>query len=337
MLIPLDQALAAVRARARPLPAEPSPLAGAYGRVLAEQVRARRDQPATDISMMDGYALRAADAVRSLRVGGEIAAGDAPWTRALQPGEAARIFTGAPLPPGADCVVMQEHAEREGETVRVQLVPKAGQHIRRRGEELHAGAAALPAGRLLDASDLALAAACGASTVQVHRRPRVAILCTGSELVPVGEDPPPATRELDLLGLGGPCVLRGRRRVLLVLAPRQEEEREQEHRAERAERHDAPAPVHAGVVTHLRRVLPAFRAEVADRAPLVEARSRALDAVHGSGSGFPAAPADDRLRLLPSGPDLVHGPTSRGDPDHRRRKRRCWPRTDAPRGGVQPR
>jgi len=191
MITPLDEALAAVRAKARPLPAEDVPLADAAGRILAEAVRARRDQPATDISMMDGYALRAADAGAPLRVGGEIAAGDAPWTRTLQPGEAARIFTGAPLPPGADCVVMQEQAVREGSSVRVQQPPKPGQHIRSRGEELTAGIEALPRGRVLDASDLALAAACGAASVRAHRRPRVAVLCTGSELVPVGEEPPP--------------------------------------------------------------------------------------------------------------------------------------------------
>jgi molybdopterin molybdotransferase len=191
MITPLEEALAAVRSKARPLGAEEVGLAEAHGRVLAEGVRAGHDQPATDISMMDGYALRAADAAVPLRVAGEIAAGDAPWARPLQPGEAARIFTGAPLPPGADCVVMQEQAAREGASVRVQQAPKPGQHIRRRGEELSAGAEALPAGRVLDASDLALAAACGAASVRAHRRPRVAVLCTGSELVPVGTDPPP--------------------------------------------------------------------------------------------------------------------------------------------------
>ena len=191
VITPLEEALAAVRGRARPLAAEDVPLAEAYGRVLAEGVRARRDQPATDISMMDGYALRAADAQAALRVAGEIAAGDALWSRPLQPGEATRIFTGAPLPPAADCVVMQEYAVRDGTSLRIEQPPKPGQHIRRRGEELTAGAEALAAGRVLDASDLALAAACGAASVRAHRRPRVAVLCTGSELVPVGEDPPP--------------------------------------------------------------------------------------------------------------------------------------------------
>src|SRR4051812_1819609 len=191
MITPLDEALAAVRARSRPLPIEEVPLAAAYGRVLAEGIRARRDQPATDVSMMDGYALRASDSGARLRVAGELAAGDPPWTRPLPAHEAARIFTGAPLPPGADCVAMQEHCLREGDFVRVQQPPRAGQHIRRRGEELTAGVEALAPGRVLDAAELALAAACGVSAVRVHRRPRVAVLCTGSELVPVGAEPGP--------------------------------------------------------------------------------------------------------------------------------------------------
>jgi molybdopterin molybdotransferase len=191
MITPLDEALAAIRGRARPLPAEEVPLAEAHGRVLAEGIRALRDQPATDVSMMDGYALRSEDANAPLRVVGEIAAGDAPWSRPLSTREAARIFTGAPVPAAADCVVMQEHCVREGTTVRVQQPPRPGQHIRRRGEELKAESEALPAGRLLDAADLALAAVCGVRSVRSHRRPRVGILCTGSELVPVGEDPPP--------------------------------------------------------------------------------------------------------------------------------------------------
>src|SRR5262249_56376087 len=95
---------------------------------------------------MDGYALRAAEAGSPLRVAGEIAAGDAPWSKALGPGEVARIFTGAPLPPVADCVGMQEHAAREGSAVRVQKPPAAGQHIRCRGRQLTADAAPIPAG-----------------------------------------------------------------------------------------------------------------------------------------------------------------------------------------------
>jgi molybdopterin molybdotransferase len=190
-MIPLDEALSAVRARCLPLEPEQVPLAQATNRVLARAIAAQRDQPAGDVSMMDGYALRGADAGGELRVRGEIAAGDAPWTSELGQGEAARIFTGAPMPPGADCVVMQEYATRSGETLRIQQAPKPGQHIRRRGEELRAGVVALPAGTVLRAAELSLAAACGATHVLLHRQPRVAILCTGSELVPLGEEPGP--------------------------------------------------------------------------------------------------------------------------------------------------
>jgi molybdopterin molybdotransferase len=190
-MIPLDEAISAVRARCLPLEPEEVPLAQAAGRVLARGVSARRDQPSSDVSMMDGWALRASDAASELRVAGEIAAGDMPWTRELGAGEAARIFTGAPVPPGADCVVMQEQAALVSGALRIQAPPKVGQHIRRRGEELRAGAIALPAGTVLRAAELSLAAACGATQVWSHRQPRVAILCTGSELVPLGEEPGP--------------------------------------------------------------------------------------------------------------------------------------------------
>ena len=220
MLTPLSDALAAVRARCKALPGEDVSLADAQGRVLAEGVRARRDQPATDISMMDGYAVRSADS-GPLRVVGEVAAGDAPWERALGPGEAARIFTGAPVPPGADCVVMQETCAREGDTVRVQQPAKAGQHVRRRGEELTAGAEALPAGVTMQSAELALAAACGAASVRVHRRPRVAILCTGSELVPVGtaEPPPGKLIETNSTALRALCREAGAEVQFLGVAP----------------------------------------------------------------------------------------------------------------------
>ncbi|MFL5311240.1 MAG: molybdopterin molybdotransferase MoeA, partial [Myxococcales bacterium] len=189
----LSQAQAEVEARSRALPTEDAPLGEAGGRILGRPVAAARDLPGTDISMMDGYALRAGDAERVLRVVYEVAAGDAPPARALQPGEAARIFTGAPVPAGADCVVMQEHAARSGTDLRVatEHAPKAGQHIRRRGEEVRRGATVLPAGTRLGPAELSLAAACEASRVQVHRRPRVAVLTTGDELVALGQEPPP--------------------------------------------------------------------------------------------------------------------------------------------------
>jgi molybdopterin molybdotransferase len=192
-MIPWQAASAEVKARALALPGEEVPLAEAGGRILSREIAAARDLPGTDISMMDGYALRSADAAQALRVVYEVAAGDAPPANPLGRGEAARIFTGAPVPAGADCVVMQEHAARSGSEVRVgpAHLPEEGQHIRRRGEEVHAGDAVLPRGTLLGPAELSLAAACEAATVQVHRRPRVAVLTTGDELVALGSEPPP--------------------------------------------------------------------------------------------------------------------------------------------------
>ena len=192
-MIALPQAVAEVEGRSHALTAEEVPLAEAGGRILAREVVAARDLPGNDISMMDGYAMRASDAGNALRVVYEVAAGDAPPARPLERGEAARIFTGAPVPRGADCVIMQEHVTRVGSEVRIGSThpAKAGQHIRRRGEEVRAGATVLPRGTMLRAAELSLAAACEAARVQVHRRPRVAVLTTGDELVAVGQEPPP--------------------------------------------------------------------------------------------------------------------------------------------------
>jgi molybdopterin molybdotransferase len=216
-MIPLEQALAEVRSRCRPLGAVEVSLLEAHGRVLARSIKAACDQAAQDISLMDGYALRASDS--AARVVGEIAAGDAPWDRALEPGQAARIFTGAPVPPGADCVVMQERCERQGDSLHVAETPKPGQHIRRRGEELRAGAEALAAGVVPGPAELSLAAACGAVKVTVHARPRVAVLVTGEELVPLGETPPPGKLiETNSLALAALCREAGAEPLLLGIA-----------------------------------------------------------------------------------------------------------------------
>ena len=193
-LLPLEEALSLVAAHALPLPGERVPLRDAAGRILAGEIRAPRDLPTHDISMMDGFALLAEGAAgKALRVAFEVAAGHAPSQWAVGPGEAARIFTGAPIPGGADCVVMQEHVVREGEQVRVgpEHAPRSGQHIRRRGEEVREGAVILPSGAELGPAELSLAAAGGAVQPFVHGRPRVAILCTGDELVPAGAEPGP--------------------------------------------------------------------------------------------------------------------------------------------------
>jgi molybdopterin molybdotransferase len=160
----------------------------ALGRVLAEPVRATRDLPPADCSAMDGWAVRCADLAgagaggTALRVAFEVAAG-APGGRALQPGEAARIFTGAPIPEGADAVIMQEDAEAEGGRVRFRSAPRPGDHVRQAGEDVRSGDLVLEPGCLLGPSQLGMLASLGRSGVAVRRRPHVAILSGGDELV----------------------------------------------------------------------------------------------------------------------------------------------------------
>jgi molybdopterin molybdotransferase len=225
VLKPLEVALDLVRARCSPLPGEEVAIAQAAGRILARSVSAARDLPGTDISMMDGYALRASDAGEALRVVYEVAAGVPPPAQALRQGEAARIFTGAPIPPGADCVVMQEHAERRGEELRLQKPAAPGQHVRRRGEEVRAGETVVAAGTPLHAAELSLAAASGSPRVVVHRRPRVAILVTGDELVPVGTEPPPGKLvETNSIAVSQYAREAGAEPLLLGIAPDRTEE-----------------------------------------------------------------------------------------------------------------
>lgn len=176
-----------------PLPPERVPLAAALGRALAEEVRADRPLPPFDNSQMDGYALRAADAPRAgarLPVAFEVFAGD-DRARALPPGSCARIFTGAPLPPGADSVEMQEEVEPLARSARFRRAAVPGRFVRNAGADVARGAVALPAGLEVDAGAIGLAAALGRSELSVHRRPRVGILATGDEIVPLGGSPGP--------------------------------------------------------------------------------------------------------------------------------------------------
>ena len=163
--------------------------ADALGRVLAEPVLSTRTLPPADNSAMDGYALRFADLAGAthaapvvLRVAFEVAAG-ARAERAVAPGEAARIFTGAPLPPGADTVVKQEDTEREGALVRVRVSPRPGENVRLAGEDVRAGELVLDSGTELGPAALGLLAALGRTVVAVRQRPRVAIVAGGDELV----------------------------------------------------------------------------------------------------------------------------------------------------------
>jgi molybdopterin molybdotransferase len=170
-----------------PLGAQTVALAAARGRVLAAPVIAGRSQPPFAASAMDGYALRAADTPGRLRIVGESAAGHA-FARALAPGEAVRISTGAPVPLGADAVLAQEDARVEGDGLDADVVI-FGRHVRAEGVDFAVGAELLRAGRRLDAIALGVAAAAGSATVQVRQRPRLSILCAGDEIVAPGGAP----------------------------------------------------------------------------------------------------------------------------------------------------
>jgi molybdopterin molybdotransferase len=186
------EALARVLEGATPLPAADVPLNDALGRVLATDLASRRTQPPDDLSAMDGYAARAEDVAKvpaRLKVIGEVAAGH-PFDGRVDAGEAARIFTGGVLPPGADTIVIQENTTRDGDTVTVTTgkAPK-GRHIRVAGLDFKAGTVLLTKGTRLTGRDLALAAAMNHPTVPIHRAPKVAVLATGDELVMPGTEP----------------------------------------------------------------------------------------------------------------------------------------------------
>jgi len=191
----LDEALARLLGRVAPLAVtETLPTATALGRVLALPVVSQLDVPPADNSAMDGYALRAADLLArpgtALPVSQRVPAGVV--GAVLEPGTAARIFTGAQIPLGADAVVMQEQCEAVAAAaglgqVRIHAEVRPGQWIRRRGEDVQAGAVVLPAGARLNAASLGLAASVGAATLTLARRPRVALFSTGDELQMPGE------------------------------------------------------------------------------------------------------------------------------------------------------
>ena len=187
-LKPLDTALAELLARAASLPGgETVSTFDADGRVLAQDLVSSLDVPAHDNSSMDGYALRTADWAEGavLPVSQRIPAGSS--GHALAPASAARIFTGAPIPSGADAVVMQEDCEAMNEGVRIKARPQPGQWIRRRGEDVAAGAVVLRRGERLTPASLGLAASIGFDKLQVAPRVRVALFSTGDELVMPGE------------------------------------------------------------------------------------------------------------------------------------------------------
>src|SRR5919106_715718 len=186
-MIPLDDAIAHVLAGCRRLPPVGMPPAGAAGCVLAAEVVPPEPIPAFPNTAMDGYAVRAADVVAvpvTLPVVAEVAAGH-PAPRPLEAGEAMRIFTGAPLPDGADAVVMVERTERRdgGKAVEIQVTVDPGNHVRTVGEDLHAGQRVFGAGDELTPARVGVVASLGVDALDVHPRPRVGVMSTGDELV----------------------------------------------------------------------------------------------------------------------------------------------------------
>ncbi|MCE8008044.1 gephyrin-like molybdotransferase Glp [Aestuariivita sp.] len=190
-MISVDAALTQVLALARPLPQETVPLADAAGRVLSEPVIARRDQPPFAASSMDGYAIKAAEAERhaQFKVIGEAAAGRR-FPAPVGPGQAVRIFTGAPMPEGADFVVIQEDVTRNGDLITITDEPGAKPNIRPAGVDFTTGTT-IDAPRRLSAQDVALLASMNVPLVPVTRKPDVALISTGDELVLPGQDPGP--------------------------------------------------------------------------------------------------------------------------------------------------
>ena len=188
-MISLDEALSLIVAQAWPSADEQIPLDAAHRRVLAEPLMARGDAPRAAVSAMDGYAVVEADLAAGpvrLPVVARVFAGAADPAQ-LERGTCARIFTGAPVPPGADRVVIQERVQVDGDAAVFEVAPEGGRHIRPAGSDFRAGDILLEAGRRLDARALVTAAAADRDRLRVYRRPRVAILGTGDELAAPGQ------------------------------------------------------------------------------------------------------------------------------------------------------
>jgi molybdopterin molybdotransferase len=192
-LMPVTDALAAILAGAEPLPEEMVALDAAHHRVLAHDVAALRTQPPQAMSAMDGYAVRSADAAQvaaRLKVIGEVAAGQ-PFDRRVGQGEAVRIFTGGVVPEGADAVIIQEDTVVDGGNIDITEAAVPGRHIRPAGVDFRQGDVLLAGGTRLTDRDLSLAAGMNYPELAVHRRPKVAVLATGDELVMPGATPGP--------------------------------------------------------------------------------------------------------------------------------------------------
>ncbi|MFO0993488.1 MAG: gephyrin-like molybdotransferase Glp [Hyphomicrobiales bacterium] len=192
-LLPVDEAKARILSGVKPLSPEPVKLGDALGRVLARDLKATRDQPPFAASAMDGYAVRAADVATAparLKVIGMAPAGHA-FDGTVRTGETVRIFTGGPMPRGADTVVIQENTTRDGDAVIVNKAPIPGHSVRGKGLDFRKGETLIAAGTRLDASAIGLIAAMNHAEIAVRRPPRVTLFTTGDELVPVGGKPGP--------------------------------------------------------------------------------------------------------------------------------------------------
>ncbi len=216
-MLSVDEARDRILAALSPTAAETVALAQAWGRVLARPVLSRVTQPPADVSAMDGYAVRAADATLGavLTLVGTSPAGH-PWQGTVGAGQTVRIFTGGFMPAGADGVLLQEDATAEGTAITVNEAVRAGRWVRPRGLDFSEGEALLPAGRRLTARDIGLAAAANHPWLAVHRAPRIAILATGDEIALPGDPLPPggivssnahALASLVRAGGGDPLVL----------------------------------------------------------------------------------------------------------------------------------
>jgi molybdopterin molybdotransferase len=211
-MITVEEAIRIIKEQAEALPVETVALADALGRVLAEDIVADSDLPPFDRAQMDGYAVRSADTAIvpvQLRVAGESAAGRG-WHDSMKPGEAVRIMTGAPVPDGADSVQKVEVTKESGSVVEIGEATEPGQFIVRRATEIRAGETVLLAGDEINAAMMAALASFGYANVKVSRRPRVAVLATGTELVAVGDEPAAGQiRDSNSYSLGAYAVIAG--------------------------------------------------------------------------------------------------------------------------------
>ncbi len=208
-MIQVDEAIERIFAKLPALGTETVPLARAHRRVLAAPLVATHSQPPFDASAMDGYAVRASEVVpgRPLKLAGTSQAG-ARFVGMMEHGQCVRIFTGAPLPIGADAVIMQEEASAKGNQISFERTPRPGQSVRPQGFDFRRGAELLAAGVALTPAMLGLAASANCPTLTVTRRPRIAIVATGDELVPPGAVPGPdqivASNSVGLIALLAP-------------------------------------------------------------------------------------------------------------------------------------